>query len=30
MTQQTFNVERKPRVVITQVQGDLQVHMWPG
>ena len=28
MTRQTFNVERKPRVVITQVHGDLQVRTW--
>ncbi len=28
MTQQTFNVEQKPRVVITQVHGDLQIRTW--
>src|SRR5437879_10699754 len=28
MAQQTFSVGREPRVVITQVQGDLTVRSW--
>src|SRR5213080_4769438 len=28
MTQQTFSVDVAPRVVLTQVQGDLNVHVW--
>ncbi len=28
MTQQTFAVDRKPRVLITQVEGSLNVQTW--
>src|SRR5438067_9433853 len=28
MNQQTFTVGRAPRVIITQVQGDLSVRVW--